>query len=156
MAFKLPKLLTEIDCGPIGYPGLVVTCWLNPTFEEEPHYPWEDIEDKEGEEIREPLIQPKPVEEFGFKDIIYTKKDWVATITINRPQVYNTYSTLALKETKMALDDASFDDSVAVLVLTSAGEKAFCTGGDVGEYQKYYARTTRDFSKWGKLFSEAI
>jgi len=34
--FKLPKLVTDIDCGPIGYPGLVVRCWLNLTYE-----PWE-------------------------------------------------------------------------------------------------------------------
>ena len=34
--FKLPKLTTDIDCEPLGYPGLVVRCWLNPTYE-----PWE-------------------------------------------------------------------------------------------------------------------
>lgn len=27
---RLPELLTEIDCAPIGYPGLKATCWLNP------------------------------------------------------------------------------------------------------------------------------
>lgn len=32
MGFKLPKLTTEIDCEPLGYPGLIVTCWLNPTY----------------------------------------------------------------------------------------------------------------------------
>ena len=45
MAFQLPKLTTVIDCGPIGYPGLVVTFWLNLTFQEyEPPpdaLPWE-------------------------------------------------------------------------------------------------------------------
>lgn len=45
MGFKLPKLTTEIDCGPIGYPGLVVECWLNVTFEDyeppERPEPWE-------------------------------------------------------------------------------------------------------------------
>ena len=45
MAFTLPKLTTEIDCGPIGYPGLVVECWLNVTYEEweppEKPEPWE-------------------------------------------------------------------------------------------------------------------
>ena len=55
----------------------------------------------------------------------------------------------------MALDDAAFDDSIAVLVLTGAGDKAFCTGGDVQEYQKYYTRTPRDFYKWAKLFGDA-
>lgn len=106
--------------------------------------------------MREALVTPKPAEEFGFKDIVYTKKDWVATITYNRPEVYNSYSTLALTEMKRALDDAKFDDSIAVLVLTGAGDKAFCTGGDVEEYQKYYTNTPRDFLKWGQLFFDAL
>jgi hypothetical protein len=40
MAFKLPRLTTDVDCEPIGYPGLVVTFWLNVTTEE-----WEPPED---------------------------------------------------------------------------------------------------------------
>jgi hypothetical protein len=47
MAFKLPRLTTDIDCEPIGYPGLVVTCWLNVTTEDweppENAEPWETI-----------------------------------------------------------------------------------------------------------------
>lgn len=105
--------------------------------------------------MREALVQPKPAEEYGFKDILYTKKDWVATITWNRPKFYNAYSTLALKEIKAAMDDASCDDSIAVVVLTGAGDKAFCTGGDVQEYQTYYTRTPRDFLKWGRLWLDA-
>lgn len=57
MPFKLPKLTTDIDCEPIGYPGLVVTCWLNVTPKEwEP--PWgemqqfEDAEEQEQERKR--------------------------------------------------------------------------------------------------------
>ena len=42
MAFKLPKLTTDVDCEPIGYPGLVVRFWLNVTAEE-----WEAPEDAE-------------------------------------------------------------------------------------------------------------
>lgn len=105
--------------------------------------------------MREQLIQPKPAEEFGFKDILYTKKDRIATITWNRPQVYNSYSTLALKELRAALEDVGCDDAIAVLILTGAGDKAFCTGGDVEEYQKYYTRTPRDFRKWGKFWFDA-
>ena len=45
MRFKLPRLTTEVDCGPLGYPGLVVTFWLNPTGEQyeapEDGEPWE-------------------------------------------------------------------------------------------------------------------
>ena len=45
MAFKLPKLTTDVDCEPIGYPGLLVTFWLNivPDNYEAPEdgQPWE-------------------------------------------------------------------------------------------------------------------
>jgi len=47
MGFKLPKLTSDIDCGPIGYPGLVVRCWLNVTYQDyqppEQPEPWETI-----------------------------------------------------------------------------------------------------------------
>lgn len=93
-------------------------------------------------------FEPKRPEEFGFQDIIYEKKDWVATVTINRSHVYNAYSILALREMCQAFRDASWDDSIAVLVLTGAGERAFCTGGDVKEYAENYTKRPRDFWKW--------
>ncbi|UCD91805.1 MAG: enoyl-CoA hydratase/isomerase family protein [Methanobacteriota archaeon] len=93
-------------------------------------------------------FEPKSAEEFDFKDIIYEKKDYVAKVTINRPQVFNAYSIIALREMAEAFKDASWDDSVAVLVLTGAGEKAFCTGGDVKEYADNYTVKPRDFWKW--------
>ena len=91
-------------------------------------------------------------ESFEFKDIIYEKKDWVARVTINRPEVFNTYRTETLREMTEAFRDASNDDSVAVVVLTGAGDKAFCTGGDVQEYAESFTAVPRDFIKWGKVF----
>ncbi|MFQ6127972.1 MAG: enoyl-CoA hydratase/isomerase family protein [Thermoplasmata archaeon] len=93
-------------------------------------------------------FEPKDPKEFDFKDITYEKKDWVATVTINRPKVYNAYSIVALREMAEAFRDASWDDSVAVLVLTGAGNRAFCTGGDVKEYAENYTTKPRDFWKW--------
>lgn len=95
---------------------------------------------------------PKTAKDFNFKDIIYEKKDWVAKVIINRPQVYNSYSLLALQEMTLAFQDASWDDSVAVVVLTGAGEKAFCTGGDVKEYAESYTQRPRDYWKWMGVF----
>lgn len=45
MAFKLPKLTWDLDCGPLGYPGLVVTFLLNPELGEykPPEQPWADL-----------------------------------------------------------------------------------------------------------------
>ncbi|MFQ6058752.1 MAG: enoyl-CoA hydratase-related protein [Anaerolineae bacterium] len=97
-------------------------------------------------------FEPKPAEAFDFQDIIYQKRDWVATVTINRPQVYNALSTRALEELAAAFRDASFDDSVAVIVFTGAGDRAFCTGGDVKEYQADYTRRPRDYWKYMGLF----
>jgi enoyl-CoA hydratase/carnithine racemase len=101
-------------------------------------------------------FRSKPAGEFRFKDIIYTKKDWVATVTINRPQAHNAYSTVALQEMLQALQDASWDDGVALLVLTGAGEQAFCTGGDVKEYATEYTQRPRDYWKWMGLFQAVL
>ena len=69
-----------------------------------------------------------------FKDIIYEKHHRVqgaAWITINRPQVMNAFTGDTLSEMGKAVDDANADDSVGVLVITGAGDKAFCAGGDL-------------------------
>jgi enoyl-CoA hydratase/carnithine racemase len=93
---------------------------------------------------------------FGFVDILYEKKDFVARITLNRPEVYNSYRTETLKELITAFEDASNDDAVGVIVYTGAGDKAFCTGGDVKEYSELYTRRPRDYWKYMGLFSKYI
>jgi len=65
-----------------------------------------------------------------FKEIIYEKKQGIGRITINRPQRYNAFTALTLEEMYHAFRDSWADRSIGVVVLTGAGEKAFCTGGD--------------------------
>src|SRR5512136_1890292 len=98
----------------------------------------------------------RPPSEMNFRDVLYEKKDMTARITINRPEVYNSYSTDTLRELIAAFDDASSDDAVGVIVLTGAGEKAFCTGGDVKEYATVYTQRPRDYWKYMGLFSRYI
>lgn len=93
-------------------------------------------------------------ESFGFTDIIYEKKDWVARVTINRPEKYNCYTSHTLAEMRDAFRDASYDDGVAVLVLTGAGDKAFCTGGDLDEYSGDFTERPHDYYKYMSLFVE--
>ncbi len=97
-----------------------------------------------------------PAESFPFRDILYTKSDWVARITLNRPTRYNAYSTAALEELATAFRDAAFDDRVGVIVFTGAGARAFCTGGDVKEYQQLYTERPRDYWKYMGLFSSYL
>jgi enoyl-CoA hydratase/carnithine racemase len=101
-------------------------------------------------------FESKPAADLKFKHLLYTKAESVALITINRPEVYNAYNTPALVELREAFRDATFDDKVGVIVLTGAGEKAFCTGGDVKEYTDVYTRVPRDYWKYMTCFQEAL
>ena len=99
---------------------------------------------------------PRHPDSFGFKELLYSKSDGVATLTINRPEAYNAYSTLTLTEMIEALRDASFDDGIGVVVITGAGDRAFCTGGDVKEYQREFLSRPRDYWKWMGYFVDAL
>lgn len=87
-----------------------------------------------------------------YHEILYGISDGVARITINRPQRFNAYSTGCLRELAAAFQEASFDDSVGVIVLTGAKDHAFCTGGDVKEYAETYIGRPRDYWKYMALF----
>ncbi len=65
-----------------------------------------------------------------FEDIIYEKKKGIAKITINRPQVYNAFRAQTIQELISSLRDAWDDNRIGAVILTGAGEKAFCVGGD--------------------------
>ena len=102
------------------------------------------------------FFAPRPAASFSFREILYGKSAGVARITINRPDRYNAYSTACLEELAAALRDAAFDDSVGVVVLTGAGDRAFCTGGDVKEYAETYVPAPRDYWKYMALFRAYI
>ena len=95
-------------------------------------------------------------DDLEFDDISYVKKDLVATVTIQRPHAYNSYTTKTLRELGEALTDASRDDAVGVVVLTGAGNEAFCTGGDVKEYARDYTKRPRDYWKYMGYFAGVI
>jgi enoyl-CoA hydratase/carnithine racemase len=99
-----------------------------------------------------PHFASRPAESFGFREVRYAKADQVATVTLNRPHAHNAYSTAALEELAAAFRDAAFDDAVGVIVFTGAGTDAFCTGGDVKEYQADYTSRPRDYWKYMGLF----
>ncbi|MCC6189205.1 MAG: enoyl-CoA hydratase/isomerase family protein [Anaerolineales bacterium] len=99
------------------------------------------------------LYAGQPAESFGFQHIRYEKSGYRATLTFNRPEVHNCVNGPMLREISLALRDAGYDDAIAVLVLTGAGERAFCTGADLKEQQAFLARP-RDYHKWMADFIE--
>src|SRR5258705_13453635 len=73
-----------------------------------------------------------------FTDVIYEVRDRAAWIIINRPKVYNAFRGQTLEELIQAFQIAANDRQVASIVLTGAGEKAFCTGGDQSAHEGQY------------------
>jgi enoyl-CoA hydratase/carnithine racemase len=96
----------------------------------------------------------KTPKELDFKSLLYKKKDWRADITINRPDVHNCLNLETLQELSAAFEDASWDDHVAVLVITGAGNRAFCTGADMKEWKEEFLARPNDFYKWMGVFIE--
>ncbi len=65
-----------------------------------------------------------------YSDILYHKAEGMAKITINRPEVRNAFRPQTVREMMHAFRDAWDDPDIGVIILTGAGDKAFCAGGD--------------------------
>ncbi len=67
-----------------------------------------------------------------YTDILYDKSnEGIAKITINRPEVRNAFRPLTVREMIHALNEAREDTNTGAIILTGAGEQAFCSGGDL-------------------------
>lgn len=73
------------------------------------------------------------VAQLDLTDILYEKNDGIAKITINRPAVYNAFRAQTIQQLIWAFRDAWDDLRIGAVILTGAGEKAFCVGGDQKE-----------------------
>ncbi|MFR9800860.1 enoyl-CoA hydratase/isomerase family protein [Pseudonocardia sp. RS010] len=66
-------------------------------------------------------------------DVGYSVTDGVALLTLDRPEAHNALTVHMVRRFAEASAAAQADDAVRVLVVTGAGTKAFCAGGDLGE-----------------------
>ncbi|MEZ5739707.1 MAG: enoyl-CoA hydratase-related protein [Burkholderiaceae bacterium] len=73
-----------------------------------------------------------------YQDILYSEKDGVARITINRPDQLNAIRGRTVEEMISALQAAGWNDAIGVIVLAGSGDKAFCVGGDQKAHDGLY------------------
>lgn len=85
-----------------------------------------------------------------FEDILYAAEGGRATITINRPRRLNALRTVSLRELCEAMAGVADDPAIGVVVLTGAGERAFCVGGDMREP----TRSERDKREQVRLYAQ--
>ena len=78
-----------------------------------------------------------------FGDITYAAQGGIANIVINRPQVRNAVRRQTFEELTRAISLAADDPEIGVVVISGAGDKAFCAGGDVGDQKKRYPEVGR-------------
>src|SRR5258706_11350863 len=64
----------------------------------------------------------------------------VARIVLNRPGAMNAYTFRMCRELQAAIGAYADDDDLRALILTGAGERAFCTGGDIGGADPQHSR----------------
>jgi len=91
-----------------------------------------------------------------FKYIIYEKSEGIATITLNRPEALNAFNKEVVDEVLQALEDVKKDESVRVLVLTGAGEKAFSAGADIKAMKGMNSLKARELSLMGEKLCSAL
>ncbi len=66
--------------------------------------------------------------------LLYEKRDGIAYLTINRPEVRNAFSPEVICRLADAWQDYAADDSLRVAIITGAGDKAFSAGADLGRH----------------------
>ena len=72
-----------------------------------------------------------PVKGFDFKEILFEEYNGIAKITINRPRYRNAFTPLTTWEMSQAFAWCREAQRISVVILTGAGDKAFCSGGDM-------------------------
>jgi naphthoate synthase len=80
-------------------------------------------------DVQGPILWETPAEA-TYQDILYERAEQIAKITINRPEVRNAFRPQTVRELIEAFHRAHMDSGVGVVILTGAGDLAFCSGGD--------------------------
>lgn len=89
----------------------------------------------------------------GYETLTIEQHDGVVVVTVNRAEVRNAVSRQVLADLRAVLADLRADDTVGVLVLTGAGDKAFVAGADISQLRDYTLHTALE-SEMQKVYDE--
>jgi enoyl-CoA hydratase len=85
----------------------------------------------------------------SYQNIILEKKENIATIIINRPNVLNALNTKTIEDLTRAVNDLENDKKIKVAIIKGSGDKAFIAGADIKEMKEMTVLQAREFSELG-------
>jgi len=89
-------------------------------------------------------------------DLLYEKRDGIAILTLNRPEHRNALSPEMMVRLASAWADFRDDDSLRVAILTGAGGKAFCAGGDLGRLMPLFTGARSPEDEWDRKLMDDV
>lgn len=104
-------------------------------------------------ELRHVRYERRPVRDREGQAVAGLHQVW---LTLDNERQLNSYTTDALGELIVALRRASADRAAVAVVLTGAGTRAFCSGGNTAEYATYYAGRPLEYLQYMRLFNDAV
>ena len=99
------------------------------------------------------LVEHRPVRSRDGAPVSGLHNVW---ITLDNPAELNSYTTDMAKEIILALREASNDRAAVAVVLTGAGNRAFCSGGNTREYAEVYAGAPAEYRQYMRLFNDMV
>jgi 6-oxocyclohex-1-ene-carbonyl-CoA hydrolase len=99
------------------------------------------------------LVEQKAIRDRSGKPVDGLHNLW---ITLNNPNELNSYTTDMVKEVILALREASNDRAAVAVVLTGAGTRSFCSGGNTREYAENYAGAPSEYRQYMRLFNDMV
>lgn len=85
-----------------------------------------------------------------YQNIIVDREGLICTITINRPNQLNALNKRTIEELNVALEDLNNDNSIAAIIVTGKGEKAFVAGADIKEFAHFSIPEGGELAKNGQ------
>jgi len=91
-----------------------------------------------------------------YEHLLYSSRDWIATVTVNRPSVRNALNVRTVQELGKVFEQIKNDPAVRVVILTGSGDKAFVAGADISEINALDEASGAEFSRKGQQVFDAI
>jgi enoyl-CoA hydratase/carnithine racemase len=98
-----------------------------------------------GRKLKIRSMENKMAADQDYKNIRYEIAEPLAVLTLDRPEVLNAWTMDMREEILQALDHARNDDGVRALVITGAGDRAFCAGQDLNEVVTFTQEQSEDW-----------